>query len=139
MRMEELPENVRRCMPKDEREGFGKAAMTSAEGEAKFKERNERAFQRQISDYLRMKGVNFVFNARMDCKTSNPVGTPDFLFCFRGCFIAIEAKQPGTYPTKEQADVLKAIEKDGGRVSVVRTLHEVVELLRDIESTHPTV
>ena len=48
-------------------------------------------------------------------------GTPtvDYLICFKGCFIAIEAKRPKGKPTARQDGTLEAIRAAGGMTFVV--------------------
>ena len=52
-----------------------------------------------------------------------PVGygipTVDYLICFKGCFIAIEAKRPKGKPTARQEGTLESIMAAGGATFVV--------------------
>lgn len=49
------------------------------------------------------------------------VGIPDFICCFNGRFVAIEAKAPGKelLLTPNQKNVLEAIEEHGGDTMVI--------------------
>ncbi len=56
----------------------------------------------QISNYCRSKGWYYV-HSRMDRKSTNGIGTADFLiFMDGGRAVAIEAKRAGRKPTREQ-------------------------------------
>jgi len=128
-----LPPNMLRCMSAADREPLGKAGQTAAEAFALSDIANERELQDQIAQFLRMKGVQAVFSSRMDRRTTNKVGQPDFLFCYQGCSIGLEAKMPGRGPTEEQAEMHRRMVLDGWTVAVVRGLEDVRELLRRVE------
>jgi hypothetical protein len=57
-------------------------------------------------------------------------GIPDFLVCYWGCFVAIEAKFGGTKPTSLQYAQMDEITDAGGRVLVVDEHN--VEKLREL-------
>ena len=62
-------------------------------------------------------------------------GVPDFLVCYRGKFIGIEAKAEGNKPTALQYKHLREIQDNGG-VSLVVNEENVLqlhELLRSID------
>jgi hypothetical protein len=71
----------------------------------------------------------------MDRKTSNNVGTPDFIFAVRGRAVALEVKLPGRRTTTEQERFLCALIGDGWLAKVVHSLDEaravVAEALDD--------
>lgn len=46
-------------------------------------------------------------------------GTPDFLICYKGCFIAVEAKAGKGQPTKLQLVRLREILKAGGTPLII--------------------
>lgn len=57
--------------------------------------------------------------------------TIDYLVCFRGWFIGIEAKADGKVPTKRQEYTMQCIREAGGLTFVVSTDKE----LRNLEET----
>ena len=63
-------------------------------------------------------------------------GVPDFLLCFRGRFIAVEAKAGGNAPTVLQQGVLAAIAANGGLALVITdaNLHELEDVLCQLNS-----
>lgn len=46
-------------------------------------------------------------------------GTPDFLICYRGAFVAIECKANGNKPTALQEAALQRIRDAGGKAFVI--------------------
>lgn len=60
----------------------------------------------------------------------NGMGSPslDFVCCFRGLYVAIEAKAPGKKPTKRQEKTMAQIRKAGGLAFVVSN-EETLDLL----------
>lgn len=62
-------------------------------------------------------------------------GVPDFLVCFRGKFIGIEAKTVGNNPTALQYKHLKEIQDNGGVALVVNedNVSQLHDILRSIE------
>lgn len=51
-------------------------------------------------------------------------GWPDLIVLWRGQFWAFEVKAPGNYPTIKQKQVGEAIEAQGGRWAVVRSVDD---------------
>lgn len=56
-------------------------------------------------------------------------GIPDIIVCYRGKFIALEAKRPGGKLTKLQEKTIKDIRAAGGKVYVVMSVDEVKEIM----------
>jgi hypothetical protein len=57
---------------------------------------------------------------------SNGMGAPalDFIVCFRGYFLSIEAKAPGKRPTARQVQTMNKIKMADGHAIVVDGSHE---------------
>ena len=66
------------------------------------------------------------------------VGIPDIICCYRGLFIAIEAKAPGKLhtTTPNQKRVISAINTSGGMAVVVDDVSAVVDLLDTLDLTY---
>lgn len=62
------------------------------------------------------------------------VGIPDLLICYKGYYIALEAKVKGNTPSKAQGVNLRNIIKAGGLTAVVWTMKEVKKLLDFIDN-----
>lgn len=74
-----LPEHMLSKVAPEDRAKLGKAGQTAAETVAKAAIKNERDLQKQIISFLRMKGIEPIFQ-RMDKRTTTTKGTPDILF-----------------------------------------------------------
>lgn len=135
--MKPLPDNILRRMSPQDRKPMGKAGMTSDEALTKAIARSERDLQGQISNWLNLKGIWF-YNARMDKKTTAKVGTPDFLLCFTEMVGSTEFRRPTALEVKfgngrlsiEQEQTKRRMEANGWRYHVVRSLIEVIEIVR---------
>lgn len=63
----------------------------------------------------------------------------DYILCYRGRFVAIEAKAPGKKPTPRQKAMIGAIERAGGRVLVIDGddgVRALICLLEAIDADH---
>lgn len=56
-------------------------------------------------------------------------GIPDIIACYKGFYLAIEAKEEGNTPTPQQGIHLRNIQKAGGITAVVWTLEEAKKVL----------
>lgn len=90
--------------------------------------KDERVFHGAIMGYLRLMGVKGVVHSRMDRKSTQACGVPDFLFAIKGQAVAIEAKVAGRQPTPEQIGWLEALRQDGWLTTVVRSLDDVIAI-----------
>lgn len=135
--MKTLPENILKCLSKEQREPLGKGFKTSAEANAKFEAKNEREIQKHIANYLRLKGIWFA-QSRTDKKTTTALGQPDFI---ASCWlmsgnkliprpIAFEVKYQNGKLSDIQEKVKNHMELCGWEVFVVRSLQEVIEILK---------
>ena len=87
--------------------------------------KSEKILQIQIEQYLGHKGITAI-RSRMDRKTSNQVGTPDFMFAVEGRACAYEAKLPHHKLSTEQEEMRRKLEADGWHYVVVRHLDDVI-------------
>lgn len=127
-----LPESFLRRMAKADRAPMGKAGLTRPEIDAKSAAKREKEIQESIAQYLRLREIPF-HQARMDRKTTGPVGWPDFTFCYCGRFVALEVKAGGNTTTPDQRSVLAALEKQGAYCKVVFSLVDAIALLGQVE------
>lgn len=123
-----LPDRVLVKVRAEDRKRMGKAGVTSAEAQEAADLKSERELQNQIENWFRLNGIP-AFRQRMDRKSNMPIGTPDFLVCYKGRFIALECKVGNNEPTIEQMNCLTAIHKAGGTCEVIRCLQDVKKLL----------
>ena len=81
----------------------------------------------KISNYL--KSVNDLFFWKEHGGQYGTAGIPDLIVCYKGKFIAFEAKVGKNKATPLQDATIKRIIKAGGYALVVRTLDEVKEII----------
>ena len=128
-----IPANLLRCMSPADQRACSPTGRTPEETRAKAVAKDERELQRMIANWLRLQGLWFT-QSRMDRRTSNTVGTPDFIFPYCGCAIYWEVKCP--WPAKlrpEQEAARDAILKQGGEWRLVTSLDEAREHLRAVD------
>jgi hypothetical protein len=128
-----VPGNLLACMSEADQRRFSRSGRTPAEAREAAVAKDERELQRQIANYLRLHGIWFT-QSRMDRRTSNTVGTPDFIFCYRGRFVAWEVKCPWAPALRpEQRKAAHAIVAAGGEWRLVTSLAEGKEHLEKME------
>lgn len=121
-----LPQRIIDLMEKPERKDLG--VKTSGEIAEKIEAENERELQNQCANLLRLRSIWF-FQSRMDRRTTNPVGTPDFLFAIHGVPIAVECKTDSGKLRDEQEDTMSHMTQNGWRCVVIRSVQEMKVVL----------
>ena len=100
--------------------------------------KTEKQLQRQIAQYLALRGIE-VIKSRMDRKTTNARGTPDLIFSVRGpggiprpC--AFEVKMDSGVVSRAQNDMLQRLRASPNSwdVRVIRSFVEVVDFCREL-------
>lgn len=126
-----LPRNITACMSAaDQRAILGR---TPAESREKAIVKDERELQKQIANYLRLLGV-WNIQSRMDKRASNTLGTPDFVFPYKGNFVAWEVKIPWAKSLRpEQTHARDGIIKQGGEWRLITAFSEAQEHLRELD------
>ena len=104
-----------------------------SETERRSDVKSEKQVQEQIANWLRQRNVWFC-RSRMDRKTSNGLGTPDFLFTWPTCDnhfepVAVEAKSEAGRLTPEQERVRDQMRECGWTHFTIRSLPELRALL----------
>ena len=95
---------------------------------------SERDLQQAIQTLLGYKGIQSI-RSRMDTRTSNNIGTPDFLFAVKGQAVAWEAKLPKKPLSLEQTVMRSRLEHDGWKYAVIHTIDEAITELKTYERT----
>jgi len=129
-----LPENFLKLISPEDRASLGPAGMTAAEASAKAERTNERKLQGQIASYLGLHQIPY-FWTRTDKRTTALPGTPDFICCIDGKFVAFEVKTHEGKATPEQVLMMQAIDKANGFAIVVRSLDEVRNAISRLNHT----
>ena len=128
-----VPGNILGCMSEADQRRFSRTGKTPAEAREHAVAKDERELQKQIANWLRLRGIWFT-QSRMDRRTSNTVGTPDFIFCHRGRFVAWEVKCPWSRALRpEQQKAADAIVAAGGEWRLVTSLAEAKGHLGDLD------
>ena len=60
-------------------------------------------------------------------------GIPDIIVCYRGRFVAMEAKVGNNQPTKLQAATIDKIRQAGGTAAVVRSVENARQVIEGLE------
>ncbi len=126
-------QNILRRMEPQDRKGMGKAGLLDSECAEIAAVKSERDLQKLIANELLRRGIWFSRSA-MNRKTTNTVGTPDFLFCCRGFFCAVEVKHGAGKVRPEQQEALDAILENDGRCMVVRSFEGLLAFLKGVEA-----
>jgi hypothetical protein len=120
---DQLNDKILNMMPATERKKLGKAGVTFAEACEAGEDRAEKEIQKQVGDYLRMRGIPF-YCSRMDKATTGSVGWPDYTFPFKGKFWSFEVKTRTGKLSPEQEACGAAIQSNGGEYKVIRSVAE---------------
>jgi hypothetical protein len=126
-----IPQNiVDRMDPKDRAALFQK---TSADRRAEAVAKDEREIQKAIAGYLRLLDLWHV-QSRMDRRTTNTVGAPDFIFPYKGRAVFFECKCPWSRALRpEQAKARESIIKQGGVWRLITSLADAQACLRELD------
>lgn len=129
-----LPENILNKMSPDDRKKLGKAGATKAECDAKQLAKSEKEVHKQISQWLTLHDIYFC-HSRMDRKTTNQRGQPDYMFAWKfdraalARPVAIEVKVGSNKLSDEQKDVMMQMETNGWFYFLVDSLPLLFKLL----------
>lgn len=134
-----IPQHIARLMSPEDRQVFGKGAMTAEDALARAELKSERDLQRQIVGLLRLKGIEPIVS-RMDRKTSNNVGTPDILFAVvlkpwnTRVAVAWECKfaKGALSLEQQQMAVRMSTPPNGWVVKTIRSVDEAILELQDM-------
>ena len=127
--MMDLNDAQKSLMSDADRQQFGKAGMTGAEGQARFANGEEGKLHKIVKSYLD------IYRIYYECepfgrRTAVKAGRPDFRLCYRGRFVGIELKTIAGIVSKEQVDTMDAIRAGGGIAAVCYSLQDVISVLR---------
>jgi hypothetical protein len=92
--------------------------------------KDEREIQKQIAGYLRLIGAYYV-QSRMDRKTTNQAGTPDFIVLWKGQVHFWEVKCPWSPKLRpEQTQAKMSIESNLGNWLLITSLAQAQAALK---------
>ena len=96
------------------------------------KQMNEAALIQKIRKYLAT--VPECFYWKEHGGQYGTAGIPDIIVCYKGRFIALEAKVGINMPTKLQAATIDKIRQAGGTAAVVRSVADVQAVISEMEA-----
>jgi Holliday junction resolvase len=98
----------------------------------------ETRIQRNIQRAVRERGGYVI---KIHGSPMMPVGTPDLLVCYKGCFVAFEVKTPETQTDVSPAQKLRLqeIERAGGGAYVVWTVNMAIHYLDVVDAALSTL
>ncbi len=103
------------------------------EAREKSRQRSEREAQKEILQFLRISGIEFICPP-MNRRSTLPEGWPDISFARKGVPTALEVKVWGGKPRPEQSARHDAMRRNGWRVHVVSGSAEVKALFRAMDA-----
>lgn len=124
-----LPNRILESLDPTERAKLGKAGMTAKENIEAGELRSEKDLQKLIANELLRRGIWFTRSA-MNKRTTNTVGTPDFLFAIGGRACAVEVKFGNGQVRTEQRLAMSEMKLNGWAVEVVRSFEEFRDFLK---------
>jgi hypothetical protein len=127
--MMDLNDAQKGLMSDADRQQFGKAGMTGAEGQARFANGEEGKLHKVVKSYLDIYRIYYETEP-FGRRTAVKAGRPDFRLCYRGKFVGIELKTVAGVVSREQTETLDAIRAGGGIAAVCYSLQDVIDLLR---------
>jgi hypothetical protein len=96
--------------------------------------KDERAIQKQIAGYLRLIGAYYV-QSRMDRRTTNQTGTPDFIVLWKGQVHFWEVKCPWSPKLRpEQTQAKMSIEDNLGNWLLITSLAQAQAALKSLKA-----
>lgn len=126
-----FPEHFLNKMSPAARRSIGQ--LTKDEVHNRWERGQERDFKQLVENWLNLQGV-WYFTQPMNKKTGGAKGTPDFLCCYHGRFLAIELKAKGNKLEPEQLKATTRILMTGGHVCVAFCLQDVMHALSNIDA-----
>jgi len=133
-----LPNNILRRIAPGDRQPLGKAGQTMDEANVKHDLKCERELQKQVYNFLLLKeseGKLWFAYQNPTKRATGRIGTPDFVVCYQGHFVAFECKFGAGVCTDEQLHAIRKINDAGGTAVVVRDLDEVRDWLKTIDES----
>lgn len=124
-----IPDNILRRINPIERKQFGKAGLTREECAQRALAKRERDMHNVFEDWLKLKGIPYD-HSRMDKKTTQQCGVPDFLVIWKQKVCPIEFKMPGNNPSPEQQDFIERLNATGTTTYICTAAYEAIEITK---------
>lgn len=126
-------EHIARLLTPEQRSRAGVQTINDARERAAI--RDEKELQNQIANLLRLRGI-WCDQDAMHKRRTGTVGTPDFLFPYRGRFVAWECKPPwDTKLREEQEEARVCILQQLGIWRLITSVDDAQGHLREMDAT----
>jgi hypothetical protein len=110
-----IPEHLLVLMSKEDRKFLGKTGFTAQEVADLIDKKTEKQIHDDIESYLRRNRIPYD-HSRMDKKSTNKVGDPDFKVYVRNRVLFMEIKKPGGKLSDEQKVRINELNAAGNEV-----------------------
>lgn len=110
---------------------IGRPALTRPERQEKAGIAQERDLHKLIWNELLRREI-FAIHSRMDKRTTNAVGTPDFCMAINGRPVAMEVKLPGNTLSDDQEKVRSRMIRNGWLYFVVFSFDEAISAIESL-------
>ena len=124
------------ALPPEEQERLGLGPISQEKARQRWRTGQEKELQKLVWSWLNLHHYP-IFGARMDKRTRNTLGQPDFITCVQGQFLAIECKADGQTLSPEQTKQCSLIMTNHGTVCVAFCLDHVRETIRELRRHQP--
>lgn len=129
MKIEHLSDNLLKRMSRKDRAGLG--LKTAEEAQASFIAKSEKQLQQQLASLLGLRGI-WADQDAMHKRRTGSKGAPDFLFPYRGRFVAWEVKFGKGALSEDQMRVRDAILKQEGEWMLITSVEDAIWHLNKI-------
>jgi hypothetical protein len=129
-----LPENIRKCMPLEQRRIL--VVPTLSEAEEKAARREELKLHDQFVNWCRLNGIPYI-HARPDRKSTIAKGHPDFTLLWHGRGCCIEFKAGKGKVTQDQAEKIKELDEARVPCLVTTSLVFAIEFAKEVFGLTP--
>lgn len=121
-----IPENIRRCMPANDRREL--KCPTQPEADAAMCRKLEKEMHNGFINELNRRGILYV-HSRMDKKATIKSGWPDFSLFRDGLTIFIEFKVPGNKTSEAQDKCIESLRDNAFIVHVCTSLKDAIDYI----------
>jgi hypothetical protein len=126
-----LPDHILRMIDFAERQKLGREFRTFEEVQLNAERYTERKLHAQIRNLLSLKEITY-FESRMDRRTTQRKGAPDFIFAVRGIPVGYECKTGNSKLRPEQEELLEKMRFNGWHVRIIRSIKEAADDLKEL-------
>ena len=131
--LKSAPDHFKTKLPDEERKALGKLGWTAEQAFERHLARKEKDLQDEVAAWLDINSI-WYSRARMDKRSTLRKGTPDFICCVEGQFLAVECKSSIGRVTPEQDEEIKSIWACKGKAIIAYDLNYVIATVRSMQA-----